>query len=259
MHFKLEILGKDWIALGLTAFLMATHWLVPQVRRIRNFPDAWITSFGGGFTVAYVFLILLPSFEASRLAIGALLQRRYGVNPLLDMLVYFTSLLGFLVYFGLRRIAEKRRRLKGPPDAFVFDLRLASLALMNFIVTYTMATRVEIGLGFALFFTVVMALYVFILDRNLEEQSPRPFDRQGRFWLVGALLAGWVLSTLTEPNNILLIAMLASFLAGSVLFNVFRNEIPADGSSDFGGFVAGIAVGSLLLALLIAVEGTLHP
>lgn len=258
MHFKLEILAKDWIALGLTVFLMTTHWLVPRVRRIRDFPDAWITSFGGGFAVAYVFLHLLPSFEASRLAIGALLEQRYGTNPLLDMLVYFTSLVGFLVYFGLRRIAEKKRRQNGRPEAFAFDLHLGSLVLMNFIITYTMATRVEIGFGFALFFTIVMALYVFILDRNLEEQFPRPFDRQGRIWLLGALLAGWVLATLTEPNNILLIAMLGSFLAGSVLFSVFRNEIPADGSSDFGGFVTGIVVGSFLLALLIAAEGAVH-
>jgi hypothetical protein len=252
-HLKFYLLPKDWIALGLTLALLGLHLLVPRLRRQRVIPEIWIASFGAGFVSAYVFLHLLPGFEQNRQAIGALLADHYKMTPLRDLWVYFTALLGFVLYFGLQRRAEEKSKGEGP-SKFDFYLHLAALGVLNFIITYTMAVRVEVGLDFAILFTLVMGLDFVILDRNLEAHFPMYFDHQGRLLLGIALLLGWALAALTEPNNVMLIALLSSFLGGSVLFNVFHNEIPASGRSSFPAFTVGVGVGCLLLILITALQ-----
>ncbi len=253
-HLKSQFFSSDWSAFALTLFLMGLHYGVPWLRGQKKIPEPWIASFGGGFAVAYVFLHLLPGFVESNRTLGSLLSEQSAMSPLKDLMVYFMALAGFLFFFGLQRRVEGKILAERKPSRGDFYLHLAALLGLNFIITYTMPVRVQVSLDFALLFTAVMGLHSLILDRNLEFHYPDYFDRRGRFFLMLALLVGWILAAVTAPNNDMMVAMLTSFLGGSVLFGVFHNEIPPSGRSSFPAFAVGVAVGTLLLVLITVMK-----
>jgi MFS family permease len=122
----------------------------------------------------------------------------------------------------------------------------------NALITYTMALRLRTGVMFALLFTVAMGLHFVLTDRGLREHYPRRFDARGRAALAAALLIGWALSALLAPTSTVLVALLTALLGGSILLNVFKEEIPSNRSSSFGWFLTGLTVYAGLLALVTA-------
>ena len=115
-----------------------------------------------------------------------------------------------------------------------------------------MALRVRTGLLFAALFTVAMGLHFVLTDRGLAEHYPRRFAANGRVLLAGALLLGWGLSALAAPVSTLLVVVLTALLAGSVLLNVFKEELPSERDSSYGWFLAGLVLYAGLLGLITA-------
>jgi hypothetical protein len=118
----------------------------------------------------------------------------------------------------------------------VYALHLGSFVVYNALITCTMALRLRTGILFALMFTVAMGLHFVLTDRGLEEHYPRRFDLRGRLVLAAALLVGWALAALFAPTSIVL------ELGGSILLNVFKEEIPSNRGSSFGWFVVGLVL-----------------
>lgn len=234
---------------------MLLHGLAPHIRRLPFVPESVSTSFSGGFAVAFVFLHMLPGLLEHRETLGEALSEVVEMTPLLDLSVFLIALVGFTVYLGLERWAQVGSAAPGGNSRRFFFLHLASYAVYNGLITYTLPLRIEVGPAFALIFTVAMGLHFVIHDRGMELHHPRLFDHQGRITLVSALLGGWILAALTEPANVEAVAFLSSFLGGSVLLNVFKEEVPSDRRSSFGAFVLGLAAGTILLATVIALEG----
>jgi hypothetical protein len=137
----------------------------------------------------------------------------------------------------------------------VYWLHLGSFMVYNALITYTMALRLRTGVAFALLFTVAMGLHFVLTDRSLEEHYPRRFARSGRLLLAGALLAGWFLDTLFAPTSTLLVALLTAGLGGSILLNVFKEELPATRRSSYRWFLTGVVLYAALLALVTASGG----
>jgi 4-hydroxybenzoate polyprenyltransferase len=106
--------------------------------------------------------------------------------------------------------------------------------------------------AFALLFTVAMALHFVLTDRGLEEHYPGQFGTRSRLLLALALLAGWGAAALFAPSSTLPVALLTALLAGSILLNVFKEELPSNRRSSFPFFLAGLVLYSALLALVTA-------
>ena len=62
-----------------------------------------------------------------------------------------------------------------------------------------------------------------------------------------ALILGWICSVIFNPVNLLVLAFLTSFLAGSVLLNVFREELAKSTLTSYPWFLAGVSVITLSL------------
>jgi hypothetical protein len=243
-----------WTALGLTLVLALGHAVAPRLRRISFLPEHLITSFSGGFAVAFVFLHTLPGLLEHRETLGALLEGQVQSTPLFDLAVFFVALLGFNTFLALELLA-RRRSEAGEPEVQFFYIHLVAYAIYNVLVTYSMPLRVEASEAFALVFTLAMGMHWVINDRAMETHHPRRFARQGRIVLVGALLLGWLLAWVTEPDSVVTVAFLASFLAGSILSNVFKEELPNDRRSSLPAFVTGELIGAIMLLLVTALEG----
>ena len=61
-----------------------------------------------------------------------------------------------------------------------------------------------------------------------------------------APLAGWALGMVTELPPVIVSGLFA-FLAGSVVLNVLKEELPENRESRFGAFAAGAALYTILL------------
>jgi hypothetical protein len=79
--------------------------------------------------------------------------------------------------------------------------------------------------------------------------------RGGRIALGAALIVGWMADAVLAPTSTLLVALLTALLGGSILLNVFKEEVPSDRRSSFGWFLAGLVVYATLLGVVTAVGG----
>ena len=240
------------LALGLAAVLAVLHVTAPRIRKLPLVPESATASFAGGLAVAYVFLHLLPELAEGNEAIGEALADVVEPTPLFDLGIFLVALVGFTAFYGLERLARRSGAVGGNEPLGVFWLHLGSFTVYNVLITYTMALRVRTGLVFALLFTVAMGLHFVLTDRGLEEHYPRRFSRFGRPVLATALLVGWLLSAVAAPTSTLVVSVLTAFLGGSILLNVFKEELPSDRRSSFPWFLTGLVLYAGLLAAVTA-------
>jgi TctA family transporter len=67
-------------------------------------------------------------------------------------------------------------------------------------------------------------------------------------------LLGWAAAAFAAPTSALLVALLTALLGGSILLNVFKEEIPTGRRSSFGWFLAGRVLYATLLAAVTALN-----
>lgn len=106
------------------------------------------------------------------------------------------------------------------------------------------------GVLFAVLFTIAMGLHFVLTDRGLEEHYPRQFGRSGRLALGAALVIGWAADALFAPTSTLLVALLTALLGGSILLDVFKEELPSGRRSSFPWFLTGLTVYAVLVGLV---------
>jgi len=254
-------------------FLATLHLLAPRIRRLPFVPEYATASFAGGIAVSYVFLHLLPELSQGNSELRELFQEEDEVSPLLGLEIFLVALLGFLVFYGFERLAERSQQSAGAQQSTdqgshrtttasdtggrggrgVFRLHLAAFAVYNAIIAYTLPLDWRISAPFAALFTGAMALHFVLTDRGLQEHYGDMFDRwTPRLLLAAALVVGWGLAVLFAPTSSVVVSVLTAFLAGSILLNVFKEEIPSNRTSHFGWFTAGLAAYALLLVLVTA-------
>lgn len=256
----MSLAGSVLVALALTLVLAVAHLLAPRLRSLPFVPEVATGSFAGGLAVAYVFLQLLPEVAEGNVEVGEALGETLQVTPLLDLLLFLTALAGFTAFYGLERLADRhqpRPQTGVEPSgggAFVYRLHLGAFVVYDGLITYTMALRVRTGLVFALLFTVAIGLHFVLTDRGLEEHYGARFRRSGRWALAAALLGGWALGAVAAPTDVLVVSVLTALVGGSVLLNVFKEELPDARRSHFGWFLAGLVLYAALLLLVTAVR-----
>lgn len=239
------------LALASVAVLVALHLLAPRIRRLPLVPEEASGSFAGGVAVTYVFLHLLPELAEGNESLREVLGEQGDPSPLLGLEVFFVALVGFAVFYGLDRLARRSRRDDASAAPAVFWLHLSSFMLYNAIIAYSLPLNYRTSVPFAALFTVAMALHFILVDRGLEEHYGSMFDRRGpRLLLAGSLLAGWGLAAAFAPSGSLVVTLMVAFLAGSVLLNVFTQEIPTGGRSHYGWFLIGMILYGILLSLV---------
>lgn len=228
------------LSFAAVAVLAAVHLFVPSMRFLEAMPRSRWLSVAGGAAVAYVFLHVLPELASHQRAVAAALGD--GVFRA-DQAVYALALLGLVAFYGLERLV-RLPDAGGRADAF--HIHLAAFALYNFLIGYILFHREAEGVLSLALFTTAMGLHFVTTDHGLWIDHRERYRRWGRNVLIGALVAGAVLGALTEVPE-WGVAFLFSLLAGDVLLNVLKEELPAERQSRFGAFVLGAGLyGGLL-------------
>jgi hypothetical protein len=234
--------------------LVCVHLFSGRLRFLDGTPRSVWLSVAGGISVAYVFVHLLPELAEGQEAIAEALEEGEGL-AFLESHVYLVALVGLAVFYGLDRLATTARRRKreaGQEDATspgVFWLHISSFAVYNFLIGYLLLHRVDAGLGNLVLFFVAMALHFLVNDHGLREHHKGAYLSAGRWVIAAAVILGWSVGLLTEIPEVA-IAVLVAFLAGGVIMNVLKEELPEERESRFWAFALGATFyAALLLAL----------
>lgn len=233
-------------ALCLALLHLEVRLLAPAMDAPRS---PWL-SLAGGAAAAYVFVHVFPN-----LCDGQEVLRRTGWAwvAVLDRHVFLVALSGLLVFYGLERAAlAARGGRQGPPisqNSGVFWLHLVSFGLYNFLIGYLLVNRVHPGPVSLITYFTAMALHMAGNDHALRRHFTGDYRRFGRLVLAAAVLGGWAFGLAYHVHEAVL-AILFAFLAGGVVMNTMKDEIPLDGSGNFPAFALGAGGYAALLLIL---------
>lgn len=242
----------NYIFTALIAVVLALVHLFGGKLRFAKTPRSRWLSIAGGVSVAYVFVHILPELSEHQ---AVLEEAEKGLIPYLEHHVYLLALLGLSIFYGLERMASESRESQegaGKGDFTtqgVFWVHIASFAVYNALIGYLLMHREESDMENLLLYSFAMALHFVVNDFGLRENHKHTYDYIGRWILAAAIITGWVIGGATQIGEAA-IAVLFAFLAGGIVLNVLKEELPEERESCFWSFALGVAVYSILLLTL---------
>ena len=247
------------IAALLAALVLAgAHLLAPRLTMLTLVPrNRWLSA-AGGVSVAYVFVHLLPELAEGQTALeGEGGAEEAGAGPLLGFLedhVYLVALVGLAVFYGVekhsltsrRHNADRTGEDRTTDDAFW--LSITSFTVYNAVIGYLLLdSDLEEATQLALY-TLALGVHFVINDLALSEHHRHAYRRWGRWLLAGAVLVGWLVGVATDISE-RAIALVIAFIAGGVILNVLKEELPGERLAQFWPFAGGALVYTVLLQL----------
>ena len=229
--------------------LAVVHLLAGGLRAIDRIPRSGWLSFGGGISVAYVFVHLFPELQER----GEILEESdLFVAAFFEHHVYLVALTGFAVFYGLERLVTRSRQDDAPfgvslPAAGVFWIHIGSFALYNGIIGYLLHDRA--GPTATVLFAVAMGVHFVVNDASLREDHEHRYHDVGRWVLSFAVVVGAAIGAFFEVGEAL-VAVLVAFLAGGIILNVIKEELPENFESRWWAFAVGAAGYTAVLLLV---------
>ncbi|MGB3797134.1 MAG: hypothetical protein WA957_12610 [Alteraurantiacibacter sp.] len=243
--------GEIIISAAMVIGFIAIHMLVRRLRFLEVTPRSGWLSFAGGVAVAYVFLHVLPDIGAH--------QREFsdgmGVNAITaESVIYSLTLAGLAVFYGLERavkISRGESRKHGDGDRMgdkVLYLHLVTYGMFTALIGYLLLHREEGGVWSLGLYFVAMGLHFLTADYGMRQDHAEAYDKLGRWVISAAVLGGWLLGLAMELSPVL-IGCLFAFLAGGIILNVLKEELPEERKSFFLPFLVGVMIyAGLILA-----------
>lgn len=238
----------QWIGLIIAIALAIVHGFISTFKIDDYIPEYRWLLFAGCVSISYIF----PELSHAQEEIAP------ASFPLLNYLenhVYLLALLGLTLFYGLDRLALTSRRWKvakderDRPDSRVFALHMAAYTLVNAIFGYLLQELSDHNLWQCILLFFAAALHFFIMDYALREHHLIPYDRWGRWILTGAILVGAIVGTSLHLNKAF-VAMVWAFLAGSILLNILKKELPEGERTCFWSFLSGASLYAVLIRLI---------
>ncbi|MFB0613624.1 hypothetical protein [Aurantiacibacter poecillastricola] len=244
--------GELAITAAMVAGFVAIHLLVRYLRFLDVTPRSRWLSFAGGVAVAYIFLHVLPDIGMHQREFAA----EMGVEPTAaESAIYSLALAGLAIFYGLERAVKTSRgesRAKGEGDRVESDvlyLHLVTYGTFNALVGYLLLHREESGAWALALYFGAMGLHFLTADFGMRQDHREAYDKMGRWVISAAVIAGWIIGATVELSPVA-IGCLFAFLAGGIILNVLKEELPEERQSYFLPFLFGV----LLYAGLIMAE-----
>lgn len=220
--------------------LAALHVLGGRIRFQAIPRNRWLSA-AGGIAVAYVFVQLLPELAEASRHVGE-------VATAVEHPAYLLALLGLALFYGVERYAKRARSDDVVAPELAAWWSLGSYSLYNAIIGYVLV-RHDRTWDSLLLFAVAMGVHFLVNDRALREHHGEIYHRSGRWVVAAAIVVGAVIGVLTAIHQAVVGALIA-FVAGGVVLNVMKEELPEERRSSFGAFAVGAAG---YAALLVAI------
>jgi hypothetical protein len=226
---------------ALAICLAAAHVLTAYLTSIHLTPRSRWLSFASGVSVAFVFLKLLPYLHDADAGL-----KNDGVH----LLAYMFALAGLVGLYGLeimvrRSRSQHRDQASGDPSG-IFIVHLGAFALYNAFLGALLVDQMQQSVSQQISFILALLLHNAVNDFALREHHQNQYRLFGRWVLATSVLIGWTGAVLLEIPDVVRFSAI-SMLAGAIILNVLKEELPADRESRFGAFVGGCIAFTVLL------------
>ncbi|WP_104203858.1 hypothetical protein [Billgrantia saliphila] len=232
------------------SILMLSHIYAGKLRYLSHIPrSAWL-SLGGGISVSYVFLHIFPELEQAQQHLA-----EQAALAFIESHAYLVALLGLVLFYGLEHKIKTREpqpsegKSKGVSGTqtgiSLFWLHIGSFSLYNALIGYLLVYRDSTVLE-TLFFVVAMAFHFLMNDHSLYYHHRDAYLRYGR-WILSLFIGlGWVVGLSFQISEAAT-SVLFAFLAGGIILNVLKEELPEERQSRVWPFALGATLYSVLL------------
>jgi hypothetical protein len=236
-------------AIGFAIIHMCSKYLT----FIKKSPRSKFLSFAGGVAVSYVFLHLLPDLHQYQDSVGEKLDN--GAGKYIEDHIYIISMLGLALFYGVERLVKKSKKNQsgdseeGSASVGVFWIHITTFFIYNAVIGYLLVREdYESNWGMFFFFTA-LSIHFIANDHGLRKDHKQDYDKYGRVTLTIAILLGWGIGAITAVHELVL-SVLVALLAGGIILNVLKEELPEDRESSFLAFVTGLAGFSVLMMMI---------
>lgn len=232
--------------------LACMHVFAKNLRFIQIIPRSRFLSLGGGVSVGYVFIHILPELGEHQ----ELIEHHDYLLSYLELHAYLLAMIGLIIFYVLEGIAKKSQRKnqqetgKNQPKKITFWLHISSFSIYNGLIGYLLIHRDTEGLVNLILYVIAMGLHFIVVDYGLRTHHKDIYNRIGRWILALAVIMGWGIGVITEIPEAAL-ALLFAFLSGAIILNVLKEELPEDRESSTLAFSIG-AIGYVALLLIVA-------
>jgi len=216
--------------------LILCHWLAPLLSKRTQRDQEALASLGGGISLAYVFLHLLPQLN----------------GPLHRQLLCI-ALLGIAIPYTLNAMRAQR----SDDSSWTGQGRLMNFAIINYVYAYSLPTILNAHLSAGVLYVTAIGAHILMADRTMAMEHPLIFRRRLRWIGSGSLIAGSLHSAVLQhlighSINNSTIAYASAFVAGGLIMTVFHEELPNPSASRAKWFLLGLAtMTGLLLGLML--------
>jgi hypothetical protein len=235
-----------WITTGLCALALSlVHLFAGKLSFISLIPRSKWLSFGGGISVAYVFIHVLPELEVW--------QEHFKGDGFFKHHLYLFSLAGLVLFYGIERAVklkeepEQSRGGRGERgENRTFYIHLISFAVYNALIGYLLVDRNEHEPDDLILYVLAMAAHFITNDFSLHDHYGKTYRIRGRFILTGSIFLGWLLGVFSSVSP-LGIGVIFGLVSGGVILNTLKEELPEERRSNFLAFLGGCLIYSALL------------
>lgn len=235
----IKIIKPEALALTfITALAFAViHLFSGYIHKILHKQETKAISFSGGMAIAYVFMHLIDKLGKADKIIG---KTNFSL----------LCLIGFMIFYGLEYFACKILRDEKSHDDLSLCVELAFAGIYNFLIIYAIPKQFQQYGYIAFLYILAMGLHLLCHDLALTERYGRAFHSWGKYVLVSAVACGFLIDAFSPQSNQYISDGLMAILAGSLLFNIFKEEVPAPKNSSFLWFSGGVLTYTVLLFFL---------
>jgi hypothetical protein len=232
------------LTLFLVILLAGVHLSVKYYSKLMEQPRKPILSFAGGASVAYVTVHLLPEFQKVQEKFNKLIHLPEHYE---EYSLYLVATIGFIAFYSINhfvKASEKKR-----PNLSVFIIHIGAFILYNSFIGYYLIKGLKQEPKALIIFTSIFILHLMVNDVGLRLDHKKRYDPWGSLILAVSVVSGWLLGYfVTLPTFVF--ALWFSWLAGGILLNTIKEELPKERKSKLLPFILGVLASTLLFILI---------
>ena len=228
----------------LIILLAGVHLSVKYYSKLMEQPRKPILSFAGGVSVAYVIVHLLPEFQKVQKEFNKLINIPKNYE---EYSLYLVATIGFIAFYSINHFVKASKQNR--PDLSIFIFHIGAFVLYNSFIGYYLINGLKQEPKAVIIFTAAFILHLMVIDVGLRLDHKKRYDPWGSMILALSVFAGWLLGYfITLPT--ILFALWFSWLAGGILLNTIKEELPKERKSKLLPFILGVVASTFLFTLI---------
>ncbi len=227
------------------------HLLAGKLAFISVIPRSRWLSFASGTSVAYVFIHIFPEIAHAQTSFE---QTTSNVLSWFEHHIYLLSMFGLVTFYGIENWMNRNKGSKYNSkteqvlNKREFYLHAITFSFYNLLIGYLLIHAEHQSLTSLWLFGVAIAFHFLVNDFGLKQRHNMLYKHKVRWLLSFSIILGFLIGKwFSYQEHIAL--LIYGFLAGAVILNVLKEELPDERESKFIPFLTGIVLYSTLLMI----------